>query len=147
MKKLLFTFFAISFIFVACKKEEGCTDPLATNYNAEAEDDDGSCQFGLVGGIWDVYYMETSLIINGDTLYFSSQFPTVGEISLQFMENGTLITNYDSSDWNISGDSLYFDMFDEGDAFKYTATRTELELRGFHPMFNPPADFIMRASR
>ncbi len=34
-------------IFSACKKEkkEGCTDSSATNYNAEAEVDDGTCQY------------------------------------------------------------------------------------------------------
>jgi len=31
-------------MLVACKKE-GCTDELATNYNAEAKKDDGSCKY------------------------------------------------------------------------------------------------------
>ena len=30
-------------VLTGCKKEEGCTNPLATNYNPDAEDDDGSC--------------------------------------------------------------------------------------------------------
>ncbi|RYM35948.1 hypothetical protein ERX46_02840 [Brumimicrobium glaciale] len=34
--------------FSSCKKE-GCTDPVATNYNAEAEKDDGSCEFAPAG--------------------------------------------------------------------------------------------------
>ena len=31
--------------FAACQKEEGCTDPKATNYDASAEKDDGSCNY------------------------------------------------------------------------------------------------------
>lgn len=32
-----------SITITGCKKEEGCTDPTATNYNSEARKDDGSC--------------------------------------------------------------------------------------------------------
>ena len=31
----------------ACKKEQGCTDPLATNYDENAEEDDNSCVYEL----------------------------------------------------------------------------------------------------
>jgi len=44
MKKLLFIL-AITLAFASCNKEEGCMNPTATNFNAEAEKDDGSCQF------------------------------------------------------------------------------------------------------
>ena len=50
MKKLLYTFLAVSIIFAACKKEDdtpvvvnGCTDASANNFNANATNDDGSC--------------------------------------------------------------------------------------------------------
>jgi len=49
MKKLIYTLLAVSIIFSACKKEEGCTDPTATNYNADAEKDDGSCIAVILG--------------------------------------------------------------------------------------------------
>lgn len=32
-------------IFTSCSKEEGCTDPAATNFNVDAEKDDGSCVY------------------------------------------------------------------------------------------------------
>ena len=62
MKKILYTFLAVSIIFAACKKEEdevvaptvisGCTDAIATNYDATATTDDGSCIYSIVGGAW-----------------------------------------------------------------------------------------------
>jgi hypothetical protein len=45
MMKSLFVIVAIgSIALVGCKKK-GCTDPLANNYNSEAEKDDGNCTF------------------------------------------------------------------------------------------------------
>ena len=52
MKKYIFFFIAFALVFSSCTKEEGCTDPLATNFNVDAENDDGSCIFGLAGGEW-----------------------------------------------------------------------------------------------
>lgn len=42
----LFFYFVITcfFILASCKKE-GCTDPLATNYDENAKKDDGSCMY------------------------------------------------------------------------------------------------------
>ena len=34
-----------AFLNTSCKKEEGCTDQAAENYDSDAEDDDGSCTY------------------------------------------------------------------------------------------------------
>ena len=39
--------FGAATILPSCKKEEGCTDPTAVNFDADAEEDDGSCEFTL----------------------------------------------------------------------------------------------------
>ena len=84
MKKIAYTLLAISIIFSACKKEEGCTDPIAVNYNADAEEDDSSCVY-CVDGCTDplatnydinatcddsscTYPSTLSLVVTGDTL-------------------------------------------------------------------------------
>lgn len=47
MKQTKFIILIILFVFAlatGCKKD-GCTDPLATNYDANAKKDDGSCLY------------------------------------------------------------------------------------------------------
>ena len=34
-------------IVSSCQKQEGCTNPIAINYNADAEKDDGSCTYTI----------------------------------------------------------------------------------------------------
>ena len=52
--QLLITFYiSCFFIFSSCEKEDeidGCTDPTACNYNAEATGDDGSCEYSSCAG-------------------------------------------------------------------------------------------------
>ena len=103
MKKLLYTFLAISIIFSACKKEEGCPDPIATNYNSDAESDDGSCIYGIVG-VWAPYevvinYSQTEILF-GDTISIDTTYtltPIQAEIegTIEFTNSGTFITTSD----------------------------------------------------
>jgi len=44
MKKLILTGAIAASFFMSCQKE-GCTDPLATNYNEKAQKDDGTCSY------------------------------------------------------------------------------------------------------
>jgi len=82
MKKLLYLFLVLPLIFSSCKKEEdevvtptvisGCTDSDATNYNASATADDGTCTYKITNAVWSI----TSQTINGvnvqdpDILYY-----------------------------------------------------------------------------
>jgi hypothetical protein len=47
MKRIFLIIMTIPLVFTSCKTEEGCTDFAATNYNADAEKDDGSCKYNL----------------------------------------------------------------------------------------------------
>jgi len=145
MKKLLYTLLAVSLVFSACKKEEGCTDAIAINYNADAEKDDGSCIYSIVGG-WDcttmtidsnVTYSYMGITIDSLSSSGSSSMTAaeVGLYGLDFLGGPTSGTVYvyeeptivsDTSTWAIVGDSL---VIDEGDMdFKYIVTSNALSL-------------------
>ena len=77
MNKFIVVLLAL-FILFSCKKKEGCTNPLAKNYDAEACKDNGSCTY-------------TSLPekIAGQYLFMDTLF--------QYLENGTPILKNPSS--------------------------------------------------
>jgi hypothetical protein len=78
MKKLTFLFLAGAFIALAGCKTEGCIDPDATNFNADADKDDGSCGFEGSAVFW--YGASTSDFLFDD-----------GAVTLTFYVDGNIV--------------------------------------------------------
>ena len=85
MKKILYSLLLVSIIFAACKKEEdeiitptvlsGCMDEIATNYDATASSDDGSCTYGIIGGSWTTNSEELTMhvvVSNGGMVFMDT---------------------------------------------------------------------------
>ncbi len=123
MRKLLYLFLVLPLLFSSCAKEEGCQDALATNYNADAEEDDGSCTYSLAG-YWDV----DSYVLNG-TEYMGS---AIAESYIIVNSDGTtesntlyLIDNPPTSvpgTMSISGTTMTWSNTDSGDVTIWTIT-------------------------
>jgi len=122
MKKIFYLLLVLSFVFTSCKKEEGCMDTMATNYNADAEEDDGSCLFSVAGGTWTTQSiasngtMTVSMmgipILDSTISYIETNADSLEPYKLKFDENNTY-TEYDQSNsiveggtWSLSGDQL-----------------------------------------
>ena len=122
MKKFIYIFFAVSILSVSCTKEEGCTDSFATNFNIDAENDDGSCEFGVAGGSWITQSIATtgsmSVTFGGfpvldSTINYTETNPdSLDPYKLTMTENG-MYTQQDIANnpveggtWSVSGNQL-----------------------------------------
>lgn len=65
MKNLWMAGMMITVLTVACKKK-GCMDPVALNYNSEAEKQDKSCQYDYRGAFMGDYQVADSTYMNGN---------------------------------------------------------------------------------
>lgn len=149
MNKLIYLLFAVAIMFSACKKEEGCMEVIATNYNADAEEDDGSCIYDIIDRwtansvIQDSNVVVTMMGIPIDSLSGSgSATMSPSELDLyafEFLSNGTVYiydtptTIDDTSTWAIVGDSLLInggsaDTVNDGASLIYTVDKTSLTL-------------------
>jgi len=140
MKKTIYILTVISLIFVSCTKEEGCTDPVAANYNSDAENDDGSCVFDLVG-VWSPESVDYNInvtatlagqtIYSMDTSYTSTPQDTSWDIegNMEFTSSGTLITSDETQNYTTSGNTLTITESDgEESEATYTVSKTNLSI-------------------
>ena len=155
MKKILYTLLAVTLVFSACKKEEentiaaptvlsGCMDEIATNYNANATSNDGSCIYGIVG-VWTptsvVQDSSQTVTINGEIIYemdgelltFSgSQTMTPEEADMQgnieFTSDGKMLVDGDEMDYTYANNVLTITDEDTTMELPCSVTSTDLTL-------------------
>jgi hypothetical protein len=95
MKKLLIIVLFVPFLF-ACKQKEGCMDQNSLNYDADAEKDDGSCEYRKV-----IFYLK-----NGS--YGGVQITSV-DVTVNGTNIGTATTVYSDGpgSCNAAGSAIY----------------------------------------
>tara|TARA_X000000950_G_scaffold264004_1_gene336816 strand:+ start:60 stop:578 length:519 start_codon:yes stop_codon:yes gene_type:complete len=110
------------FVLFSCKKEQGCTDQIAINFNSTAEEDDGSCNYSVTGGYW-ITQSSTQLgsittsvsgtIVSDSTFnYTETNADSLSPYKLEFLDNNTYTETdnsnniVDSGTWSLNGNQL-----------------------------------------
>ncbi len=73
----------MTFLAISCNKKDGCTIPSAENYDPEAKNNDGSCEYLTSEDSATIYLFakDDTIIFLGDTLHQISGCPTDTEIT------------------------------------------------------------------
>ena len=144
MKKIIYLFLSVSFVFTSCKKE-GCTDSIASNYNPDAGKDDGSCIYDIIDS-WSAtnVVMDTSVTvtINGSvdpTMSGSGSItatPSEAETptNIEFFSDGSVIITFsydnetDTGTYTKTGNNIIInDGYDDLDlTYSFTVYYTHL---------------------
>ena len=105
MNKILLLTIIISLTFSGCKKEEGCMDPYALNYNSEATFDNGECNYAPITGCTDstaINYLETATINNNSCEYLSLDINFKHYVDgLELVVNEMIYTNLSNDNYSI----------------------------------------------
>ena len=133
MKKLIYILASVTFIFTSCKKEQGCTDEKATNYNIESEEDDGSCVYSISGGTW-----TTESIESVGTMSVSMMGIPILDSTINYLE-----TNSDSLDpyqlvFELTDPGLDQGSYTEFDQLGYEVEQGSWSLSGDQLTINSP---------
>lgn len=111
MKNLLLVLTITAVTFISCKKEEGCTDPVANNFNADAVIDNGDCTYeeiirGCTNPLSD-NYNPAATIDDGSCLISGCMDPTsLNYNPLANIDNGNCIDIRElyAGDWTVTHD-------------------------------------------
>ncbi|NRA13307.1 MAG: DUF4856 domain-containing protein [Crocinitomicaceae bacterium] len=143
MKNLVIVIAIGSIAFVSCKKK-GCTDPLATNYNSEAQKDDGNCTYGPSYTIPSTFSFTDES--GNSTVSFSGQTERLDQLSemVTLMKTGNATT----LDAQILKDMFANTNGDGNGNFTFTSTK-QLKNKCFtidQPLFETFMDNLAAAS-
>ena len=110
------------FVLFSCKKEQGCTDQIAINFNSTAEEDDGSCNYSLSGGYWvtqsstqsgSITTSVSGMVVSDSTFNYTETNPdSLSPYKLEFLDNNTYTESdnsnniVDSGTWSLNGNQI-----------------------------------------